>query len=735
MGDDNKLAEQLNKLKLLMIENSKVLEQYKKINLKNKGLITSAEIERINNLESQVKDVNGRILEIEIKKGISPPNQTDNQTDKFTKACEAYKKACEAGTLSNEEAKILLQTMKSELASLANSFNLMSAEYKNNKSEVLKTELNSLSEKIKKYSADYRSLSRDCIKDAVVESNSNSALLELSELDSDYEVVIETNIRIKTGPNPEILTENKKALEQFINKYNLSDEVQQKKWAKAKQLAEKQLAVLLAKEKKATEEVQDWENKMRANSIRGYFLYAEGTVNGVLIRRMDWKMQSTAAMSGNFSGVGDLGQKGQNIGGANYNGSEIIIKTFTLTGDENNLIYTSTGEASVLTNRMKELASMLSRPELSEGNMYDMKPGGQTKFSGNKAGPDPKSSIMLKTPAKPIAQNIEIPDWTDGKVKTLIEDYKRDCAAGTLTQQQAKIRKSAMQAEIVSHQQSLILALETIHNSQNQPEDTAILLSIWRQKMKAWQDAVNSLGEGCIKPVNPSGKAVNIDEWIDRFNDYCNQGLLPTSASNYILAEVQKLLDQEQSEIDRNEAEKTAYISGQTASELNDPQVKKNILRYDEVLIPLKENHKTNLEKQGTIVTSASSGKCYSPIQLVVSFEEDTNLITDIDDAKINNVVRVMKEFPTITLTITGYHFGGRNSAINKTDMEKVDIPEYDPTAESSIGGKNLVTGDIAMLRAEAIKAKLVTQGVNASNIICVASALSIRQRATFTLN
>ena len=70
---------------------------------------------------------------------------------------------------------------------------------------------------------------------------------------------------------------------------------------------------------------------MRANGIRGYFLYAEGTVNGVLIRRMDWKMQSSAAMSVNFSGAGNLGQKGQNIGGANYNGSEIIIKTFTLT--------------------------------------------------------------------------------------------------------------------------------------------------------------------------------------------------------------------------------------------------------------------------------------------------------------------------------------------------------------------------------------------------------------------
>ncbi len=514
----------------------------------------------------------------------------------------------------------------------------------------------------------------------------------------------------------------------------MSDEVQQKKWAKAKQLTEKQLAELLAKEKKATEVVRNWENKMRANGIRGYFLYAEGTVNGVLIRRMDWKMQSSAAMSVNFSGAGNLGQKGQNIGGANYNGSEIIIKTFTLTGDDNNLIYTSTGEASILTNRMKELASMLSRPELSEGYNYDMKAGGQTTFSGNTAGPDPKSSIMLKTPAKPIAQNIEIPDWTDGKVKTLIENYHRDCAAGTLTQQQAKVRKSTMQAEIVSHQQALILALETIHNSQNQTEDTAILLNIWRQKMKAWQDAVNSLGEDCIKPVNPSGKAVNIDEWIERFNDYCNQGLLPTSASDYILAEVQKLLDQEQADIDRNEAEKTAYISGFSAIELNDPKVKANIRRYDEVLTPLKENHKTNLGKQGTIVTIASSGKCYSPIELVVSFEEDTNLITDIDNDKINDVVRVMKEFPTITLTITGYHLGGRNSAVNKNDMEKIDIPEYDPTADSSIGGKNLVTGDIAMLRAEAIKAKLVAQGVNASNIICVASAVSIRQRATFTL-
>lgn len=159
MGD-NKLSGQLNKMKLLMQENSKLLEQYKKFSLENKGLVTDTEIEKIYYLENQVQAVNDRILEIEIKKGISSPNQTDNLSDKFTKALEDYKKACEAGTLSNEEAKILLQTMKSELASLLKSLNGISEQYQKNKNDTgIKAEMDALAEKIRKYKADYQGLS------------------------------------------------------------------------------------------------------------------------------------------------------------------------------------------------------------------------------------------------------------------------------------------------------------------------------------------------------------------------------------------------------------------------------------------------------------------------------------------------------------------------------------------------------------------------------------------------
>lgn len=118
------------------------------------------------------------------------------------------------------------------------------------------------------------------------------------------------------------------------------------------------MAVLKEKESNASATVDAWMTQMRAAGIQGYFLYAEGTVNGELVRRMDWKMSTTAAMSGNTSGAGDLGQGARNIGGTSYNGAEILIKTYTLTGDvAGNLIYTASGNASQFTSRMMELAS------------------------------------------------------------------------------------------------------------------------------------------------------------------------------------------------------------------------------------------------------------------------------------------------------------------------------------------------------------------------------------------
>jgi uncharacterized phage infection (PIP) family protein YhgE len=89
MGDDNKLAEQLNKIKLLMPENSKLLEQYKKFSLENAGVLSIADIDRINNLENQVKAVNERILEIEIKKGIV--NLSETLSEKANEIPEPWK--------------------------------------------------------------------------------------------------------------------------------------------------------------------------------------------------------------------------------------------------------------------------------------------------------------------------------------------------------------------------------------------------------------------------------------------------------------------------------------------------------------------------------------------------------------------------------------------------------------------------------------------------------------------
>lgn len=138
--------------------------------------------------------------------------------------------------MTKAEAKTLAQVMKAELAVLMNSYNALSEKYKNEKAPSTKEVMDELAVKIRKYKAAYQGLSTDCITDGtgevVIESPIKS-VLEMSELDSDYEEVIESNLKMRTGPSPNILEENKTALEKFIRHYEAADEGQQKKWKKA----------------------------------------------------------------------------------------------------------------------------------------------------------------------------------------------------------------------------------------------------------------------------------------------------------------------------------------------------------------------------------------------------------------------------------------------------------------------------------------------------------------------
>jgi len=560
----------------------------------------------------------------------------------------------------------------------------------------------------------------------------SSAILSLSELDPAYEEAVEQSIKMSTGPSPEIAADYMNALETFMNLYNNADSGEQAEWSTAKKQLEKTQKELQDKLDEAQQTINDWENKMRANDICGFFKYAEGVVNGELVRRLDWEMSSTEAFV-SPSNTATTDEDGNVIAG-NHRGNEIIIEEYTLTAAPNgDLIYTQQGNASKITPRIKELASMLTGPFYKQERDTDMKPGGGRPFSGNTAHSDKKSSIMLRSPEKPTATVVELPDWTDGRIQELIDEYNRRCAEG-MAGWEARDRKVAMDQEIQTHQGNLINQLQTVHNDNGERKETLLLLSMWMKRKETWENTVNSLGEGCAKEENPEAETYDIDEWVEKFTKFCDKKLLPGKAASYILDEIQNILNLEEGEIKRIEEEKETYLEKYpNKKDREDPTVKGNIEKYDALLDELNESHRHNLEQKKTVETKAAKGDCYKEITVDVTFERNQNKIDEIDEVLIADVAEVMNTFPSISLTITGYHGAGLNRIFSdNADIEKDEIESYDPKDPDSQGGTTQTTGDIAMLRAEAIKKRLAVK--DKSKITCTVGAERRPMFATFTL-
>lgn len=441
---------------------------------------------------------------------ISEPNAAleDAIVDPFEMLLKDYNEACAAGTLTKKLANKLLTALKDVIRKQVEVHNDLSKVYKKSKDKLLKQQLQESAQLIRVRKATLEALDTSCVKGEVkiiIETPFEDLML-VSEIDQIYEEVIEQGIKMSTGPSPDIALSYKEAIDQFVELYKGASDGLKSKWKQAKKEVDRNAALLKEKMGKADDTVEGFKNQMRATGIRGYFRYAEGVVNGALIRRLDWVMSSTGAFVSNWNGDGNAGQDG-----------EIIIENYELTGNgQGDLVYTHKGKVTKLTSRIFELASMLNAPFYKDEQSYDMKPGVGQAFSGNQAGADQNSSIMLRTTAKPQPTVVEIPDWTDGKIQELIDTYNRRCAAG-MPNREARNRKGAMLKEIEVHQGALIKELETIHEAQGERKDTAILLSIWRKKKEMWENEASSLGAGCVQPTNPSGEPVNVQDLVDKF--------------------------------------------------------------------------------------------------------------------------------------------------------------------------------------------------------------------------
>jgi outer membrane protein OmpA-like peptidoglycan-associated protein len=457
---------------------------------------------------------------------------------------------------------------------------------------------------------------------------------------------------------------------------------------------------------------------MRATGIRGYFRYAEGTVASKLVRRMDWEMASTGA----HVPAGTDGNTGQD--------GEIIIEEYSLTGDkEGNLIYTSIGKATTMTARMFEIVAKLSAPYYTDEESFDMKPGGGRSFSGNTAHSDKNSSQMLRAPEKPTATVVELPDWTDGKVQEMIDEYKRRCVEG-MAGKEATDRKQAMLKEIEVHQGELIKYLNNLHKENGEKKETLLLLSMWMKRKVTWESSVGSLGEKCFEiPVLPEDCS-NFETYYKEHEKKYKKNVLTKVEGDRLKALMQDCLDKSN----------TAKVAITTAigNLKSIPGWEK-----DDDIFPEVTSLNIQLTRLGVTIEDqekrfkALSPECLAPVPLEIFFKADSNKIIEMDKVQMKEIATFLLQNPHLRIKLVA----NTSSSTESTPKTEVHITEDTPTDhimpddyigsktgkkdkeklvdknEMSEDDKKLTIGDLMITRGESVKKEFMNLGVPASQI------------------
>lgn len=550
--------------------------------------------------------------------------QEDARDDNFQKALDSYNQACSDGTLTKEMAENLIKQMKADLKKSIKAYNESTAfaEEKKKSAPIIRSK-----------KAQLDNLNTDCIqgdeKIDVVINIPFDDLMSVSDLDRVYEEVIEAGIKMSTGPSKAIANEYKSALDRFHALYDEASEGEQKKWHKAKEEVEKNGKILQKKMNKAQAQEDEW---AQCIPIGGYYRYAEGEIDDRKFQRLDWISRDVTIKKA--SKTNKDGNENIYVAGDN----RIIIDLYKAepngTGD---VKYTYTGEAYSPQGSMLQMWAMVSNPYTTEGE------GPIPKMEDGEPKKNLDWSEILYSPKPDNADVVEIPDWTDGRVNELIEEYKEKCASGMPPDVAQRLKKEMLE-EIKTHQEELIEQLDKIHHNQGERKDTEILLSIWKKKMETWKKEVNSLGEGCLPSYSEPEPCGRFEDIYLVHETLCGNLALPQRVGDSLKATMDECLSDSR--------------QVRTANK-NRITVLKNALKMgpsDSVEKEIKDLKKSNQALQTLIDDQqerrdALSDECIAVINTNVLFGNADNIITNSPD--LSNEINAMLLNANLNLQIT----------------------------------------------------------------------------------
>lgn len=392
---------------------------------------------------------------------------------------------------------------------------------------------------------------------------------------------------------------------------------------------------------------------------------------------------------------------------------------------------------------------MLTEAEVPDEEDFDMQAGGGIPFSGNFGGANKKSSVMIRQDKEEKeAEEVEIPDWTDGGFEKIAEEFDVNCNALNLPKNEADDLRAKMR-EAIQQQMDILQELISIHNDMGEPKDTEILIEIWGQKILAYKEKFKFYEnkEECLKPLAPFDppKCTDLEKLITKFQESCDKKVLPKVLG-------QKYFDQMTDCLNEHKTAKTeqeqllAEVNVKLTNSPGSPtliQQKKEIEARIKDLEQYINTYEHVVEYEIKPKIEAKDWECLDQnVSFSVEFEGNNNKIKS-GDAAIRKYLKevvapALKEEPSLKVAITG-HVGAekvqqdadgvdlkngteaQQSIMSYVDDDKAKGPKSNYYSDDAGTGlaRDAILGNLMLLRAAAIGQILEKEhGITSSQIL-----------------
>lgn len=515
--------------------------------------------------------------------------------------------------------------------------------------------------------------------------------LENGDLDTLYEIVIESNKKAESKPTIENKKVYQKALETFNQKCKRANPYLRKLWKNAQNENDKELAILKENLEKTEATKERIANLEKVESAKIYCIIKGTNPDGTQWGRIDF-------VGANY--VDKVHNKVEYAGKVS-NKIPLLVKYYSYENGDYTYLKDSNSLETAFDKQLMDTflkAGKVSYEQYKNlGRDYEYTPKNAAVMGSG----DWYINVGKIAQEKHVEKVIEVPDWNDFGFQNLYDEYLDKCSKGILPPEDRDDLKNKMQGSI-SKQKKLVEELKKFHTNENdQDNNTTILVDVWIKKIGNFEEEIKGLKNDCFRTKTFGQPCKDFDTTYDKHEELCRKNALPKRVGDSLKSQMQdcidddkKLLVDKQTEVNRLK---------KVPNWESKPTIKTEVEKLEKEIGTEKKKLKEQEDK-----LAALPEECIQPIMLEITFDANSNKIKTKDDAQLKVIADFLNENPSVKIKLIG------NTSMNKKNTPKATMANLDDFKEDvptdHIMPNDTLSGnkatDEAHLKKEKLKAK-----------------------------